>query len=56
MVAYNIKYTLKSDPTRREILVEASNLMYAKKKIARKHGYKASRMVTIESVGVVGYM
>lgn len=43
MVAYNIKYTLKSDPTRREILVEASNLMYAKKKIARKHGYNRKR-------------
>ena len=58
MQAYSIKYTVRgknSDGRTIDTLIDARDLKSAKKKLARKHGYKDGRMIKIEEVRIIGY-
>lgn len=53
MTAYGIDYTVKDKPF--SAIVDAKDLTSAKNKLARKHGYKAGRMIKVKNVRVLGY-
>lgn len=53
MIAYSINYKVKDQ--NRRALVEAKDIISAKKKLGKKHGYKDGRMIRVEQVSVVGY-
>ena len=55
MIAYYIKYNLKSDIKPREISVDAKDLKSAKNKIGKKHGYKSGRNIVINECHIIGY-
>ena len=58
MVAYSIEYLVKgakNDGKLKYALIEAKDMKSAKKKLAKKHGYKDGRMIQVERVVVIGY-
>lgn len=55
MKAYGIQYTLRGDDRLSDIVIDARDIQSAKRKIARKHGYKDGRIVKIQRVNIIGY-
>lgn len=55
MIAYGITYTVRGKAGKHDALIDAKDLKSAKRKLARKHGYKDGRMIKAERVSIVGY-
>ena len=56
MQAYGIKYHIRGKENKiMNILVDAKDVKSAKNKIAKKHGYKDGKMITIDNCKVIGY-
>ena len=56
MIAYAIAYTIRGKDEIHDILIDAKDLKYAKKKIAKRHGYKDGKKVQIKQCSIVVYM
>ena len=59
MVAYGISYNVVNRKTgkveRCDSVVDAKDLNSARRKLARRHGYKDANVIKCESVHVIGY-
>lgn len=57
MICYVIEYQIrgKYQQHNHQMCVDAVNLVSAKKKIGRKHGYKDGRMIVVKDIFIAGY-
>ena len=56
MIAYAIAYNIRGKDEIHDILIDAKDLKYAKKKIAKRHKFKNSRRIQIRQCSIVGYL
>ena len=61
MIAYGIAYKVKEKPGGNsygklfDTVIDAKNLTSAKRKLARRHGYKNENVIQCERINIVGY-
>lgn len=57
MQAYSVHYKVKGDvfDALRTLTVDAKDLKSARKKIARRHGFKDEKRIQIQGSSIVGY-
>lgn len=55
MQAYSIYYKVKGDERLRQLNIDAKDLKSARRKIARRHGFKDEKPIQIQGSTIIAY-